>query len=175
MASIETFPDGRVPAIVPWYRQMWPWLLMLMPAIALVGGLITYYLAATTNNALVADDYYKQGKAINLDIARDKIAAENGLSAILSDEGGALTVRLTSSTGYALPAELRLRLMHPTLAEMDRDTAMPKVAEGLYRQPGLTLPAGSRWRVQIEDAGGTWRLVAAHAEFGQAVVLKAVQ
>ena len=36
MASIETFPDGRVPAIVPWYRQMWPWLMMLMPAIALV-------------------------------------------------------------------------------------------------------------------------------------------
>jgi hypothetical protein len=45
---------------------------MLMPATALFGGIATFWLAATTNNALVVDDYYREGKAINQQLARDQ-------------------------------------------------------------------------------------------------------
>lgn len=33
------------PRVVPWYRQAWPWLVMLPPAVAVIGGIATVYLA----------------------------------------------------------------------------------------------------------------------------------
>ena len=92
----------------PWYRQLWPWLLMSMPAAAVVGGAITFWLAATSNNALVVDDYYREGKAINLELDRDRTAAQLGLSAELTREAdAAATLRISASAGTALPAFVR--------------------------------------------------------------------
>lgn len=51
--------------IKPWYRYGWPWFLMSFPAMAVVLGFHLLYLAMNTNNSLVVDDYYKQGKGIN--------------------------------------------------------------------------------------------------------------
>ncbi len=161
--------------VTPWYRQRWPWLLMLMPAIALFGGLYTAYLAVTTNDALVVDDYYREGKAINLQIARDVRAAELGLSASLSSGiGGGLTVRLQSNPGVALPDALSLRIMHATRAELDRQTVLPAMGGGVYARPEFDLPRDGRWRVQIESADKAWRLVGtASAGFERPFELKA--
>ena len=40
----------------PWYKERWTWLLMLMPATAIVAGGITLWLAITTFDGLVTDD-----------------------------------------------------------------------------------------------------------------------
>jgi hypothetical protein len=45
----------------PWYRQPWPWLLMIPPAAAVIGGFITLYLAVTRPDALVRDDCHRDG------------------------------------------------------------------------------------------------------------------
>ncbi|HQR23138.1 MAG TPA: FixH family protein [Steroidobacteraceae bacterium] len=45
----------------PWYRQLWPWLLMLPPAGAVVGGALTYYLAVTRPDTLVRQDCVQDG------------------------------------------------------------------------------------------------------------------
>jgi hypothetical protein len=39
----------------PWYRHPWPWILMSGPAIVVVAGIFTAYLAVTTADGLVAD------------------------------------------------------------------------------------------------------------------------
>ena len=49
----------------PWYREPWPWILMAGPAIVVVAGFVTAYLAVTTNDGLVAEDYYRRGIEIN--------------------------------------------------------------------------------------------------------------
>jgi hypothetical protein len=49
------------PTAKPWYRQLWPWLLILPPAGAVVGGSITLYLALTRPDALVRKDCIKDG------------------------------------------------------------------------------------------------------------------
>ncbi len=41
----------------PWYRQMWPWLLISGPALAAIGCVITIYLAIT----LYADKPMRDG------------------------------------------------------------------------------------------------------------------
>ena len=50
----------------PWYRHPWPWLLMAGPAIVVVAGFLTLGFAIQSFDGLVADDYYKEGKAINM-------------------------------------------------------------------------------------------------------------
>jgi hypothetical protein len=45
----------------PWYREPWVWLMIAFPMSAVIGGMITIYLAVTTSTGLVVDDYYKRG------------------------------------------------------------------------------------------------------------------
>jgi hypothetical protein len=45
----------------PWYRQIWPWLLFVPPAAAVVGGGVTLYLALTRPDDLVRQDCFKDG------------------------------------------------------------------------------------------------------------------
>ena len=45
----------------PWYRHLWPWLLILPPAGAVIGGGITLYLAVTRPDALVRKDCFRDG------------------------------------------------------------------------------------------------------------------
>jgi hypothetical protein len=65
----------------PWYREPWPWLLMLGPLVVIVAGFVTAYLAVVSNDGLVEDDYYKQGLAVNQRTARAQRAAELGIEA----------------------------------------------------------------------------------------------
>jgi uncharacterized protein len=49
------------PTAKPWYRQLWPWLLIVPPAAAVIGGAFTLYLAITRPDALVRQDCVKDG------------------------------------------------------------------------------------------------------------------
>jgi hypothetical protein len=154
----------------PWYRQVWPWLLMIMPALALVGGGITYWLAATTNNALVVDDYYREGKAINQQLARDRAAVALGLSGeLVRGANDAPELRLTATHPAALPPALVLRLVHATRAELDRTIPMTAAGDGRYVAPDARLPAEGRWNVHLEDPGRAWRLLGVSTGFREPV------
>ena len=151
----------------PWYRQLWPWLLMSMPAAAIVGGAVTFWLAATSNNALVVDDYYREGKAINLELARDRSAAQMGLAGELTRQADAsATLRISTAREAALPAFVTLRLVHATRAELDRTIALARVGPGHYSAPQAQLPESGRWNVVIEDPDRHWRLVGTATGFG---------
>ena len=145
-------------AVAPWYRQRWPWLLMLGPAIVVVAGIATLVIAVRSDDGLVADDYYKRGLAINQTLERSDRGAALGLAASVDlDAGGnvALTLAATSSAADALPPTLRLRLAHPTRAGEDRSTVL--VAAGQGRYTGRIAPVeGGRWRVIVET--DRWRL-----------------
>jgi hypothetical protein len=49
------------PEVRPWYRHAWPWLLMIPPAAAVIGGSLTLYLAVTRPDTLVRRDCIKDG------------------------------------------------------------------------------------------------------------------
>ena len=111
--------SGKSP--VPWYREPWPWLLMAGPAAVIVAGFATLWLAVSSNDGLVVDDYYKQGLAINQTIERDVLAAQRGYRAevALADGGRNIALRLASVAGELLPETLQLRMVHPTRAGRD--------------------------------------------------------
>ena len=66
----------HLPQAVPWYREPWPWILISGPAIVVVAGFYTLYLAVVGADPLVVDNYYKEGLAINRVLERDQAAVQ---------------------------------------------------------------------------------------------------
>ena len=137
----------------PWYREPWVWFLIAGPAIAIVGGFATLAIAIATDDGLVADDYYKQGLAVNQVLRRDARARELQLAATVDLSGG--NVRIALRGAGPLP-ELRLRLAHPTRSGRDQIVLL-RAAGGGYE--GRFVPANGEPRLLVlEDPGSTWRL-----------------
>jgi len=152
-----------------WYREPWVWLLIALPMSAVIGGMITIYLAVTSSDGLVEDDYYKRGKTINLELARDQAAAHYELEALvrIDSPGGRVSVTL-ASRDHLQPGHVRLLLMHPTRAGYDQDVMLEPDWEGVYR--GAVSPVSpASWHVQLE--ADDWRL-AGRVQLPQAMPLR---
>lgn len=157
--TMKTAPQlDETAATLPWYRQRWPWLLMLMPALAVVGGLFTAYLALTTNHALVVDEYWREGKAINRSLAKEAHAQALGLQLRLRSAEGGLQLSVDAhGRPWSSAAPVRVQWIHPTLAGRDRQALAQPQGDGKYLAKGFAWPEDGRWQVMVEDAGGAWR------------------
>jgi hypothetical protein len=138
----------------PWYRERWPWILMSGPAAVIVAGAFTTWIAFSSTDGLVADDYYKRGLAVNAVLAREQAAERLGLVAEVERGRGAVRVRLRG----AAPDYVFLRFVHPTRANLDLRLRLEPAGEGAYAAALPPLAAG-RWRAILEDPRGEWRIV----------------
>jgi len=145
------------PPLRPWYREPWPWLLMLAPAAAVAMGVVMVVLGLRTDDGLVVDDYYKRGLAINQVLDREARAAALGLQATLSFNPEGDRVRVLLSEGGARAARPTLRLVHPTRVGQDQTVALAPGAGGVL-DGELAPVAPGTWRLVLEDSAGTWRL-----------------
>lgn len=146
--------------VQPWYREPWPWLLMLGPVLVIIAGFTTAYLAVVSNDGLVEDDYYKQGLTVNQRTERDQRAAELGVEAefVLGNEGKWIRTLLRVHDGVALPDALALRISHPTRPGFDQNVVLRAEGGGVY--VGMLAPlADGRWHISLEDDKRHWRLV----------------
>ena len=148
-------PRATSHAAKPWYREPWPWILMAGPAATVVAGAVTVWLAVSSADGLVADDYYRRGLAINQELRRDRAVVDLGIAASVESRAGVLRVRLT---GRAAPEALFAQLVHATRAGYDQRLRLARVAPGLYEAALPELPAG-RWRLTLEDPRREWRIV----------------
>ena len=137
----------------PWYRQLWPWLLISGPAAVIVAGSATMWIAFASADGLVAEDYYKQGLAINKRLAREEEARRRGVSAQVALRERRIVVELQGEK----PEVLFVHLAHATRAGYDVRLRLTRTARGVYEAPLDALPPG-HWRVVIEDARGSWRI-----------------
>jgi hypothetical protein len=144
--------------VTPWWKQRWPWLLMLGPASVMVATSYTAWLAIKTPDAVVVGDYYTQGKAINQDLRRDRVAAQLGLSMTLGYDvaSGVMTGRINrQDTG-----PLMLHLSHATQPEKDIKLMLVPDADGHF-STRLPMLERSRWVVLVEGQKREWRLAGA--------------
>jgi uncharacterized protein len=137
-----------------WYKEPWPWILMSGPAAVIVAGVFTTWIAFASADGLVADDYYKQGLAINQEIKRERRAIDKGLTAQVEFSGGRLRVTLAGEEPEAIVAHL----VHATRAGHDQRLRLLPTGGGTYEGKVSSLPAG-RWQVAIEDPRREWRIV----------------
>ena len=154
-ASTSISPQGR-PA--PWYKHRWPWFLMLGPVLAVIGGIVTIWIAMSHQDALVSGDYYKEGKAINQDLRRDRAAEALKLELDLRflPASGRLSGRITSH-GNSYPGKLIVSMHHSTLPEKDILLELQTGADGRFDVP-LPMLDMARWQITVENAARDWRL-----------------
>jgi len=146
------------PATKPWYKHRWPWFIMLGPAAVMIATAITVWLAVQQPDAMVVDDYYKQGKAINQDLRRDRVASamQLALDARFDAQLGNLSGRL-SSFGRPMLAPFRIHLAHPTQPHKDLALdALPDDYGNFSVQVAGLEP--THWQVLVEGEGREWRL-----------------
>lgn len=148
---MRTNIDGQ-----PWYREPWPWILMTGPVIVIIAGIATAWIAVVSNDGLVADDYYKQGLAVNQRLQREQKAAELKVSADLMRSGQQIRVLLTNGNLDPV-AGLKLKILHPTRAGADQLIDLRPEGQGVYRGE-LASGLQGRWYVMLEDPAGLWRL-----------------
>lgn len=156
MANVMLHRD--VTDSAPWYRQFWPWFLIALPGGAVVAGIATLLIAMHDSDGLVADDYYREGLAINKVIDRDRKAQALGLSGQLTLVGShELRVVLGGdSGGYK---SLKLRFLHPTRAHRDASVVLKSTGEaGVFGGDRPRLAPGNYY-VMLECEEGGWRLI----------------
>ncbi|MGB9149726.1 MAG: FixH family protein [Burkholderiales bacterium] len=147
----------NAPHSKPWYREPWPWLLMAGPALVIVAGVYTTWLAIQSDDGLVSDDYYKQGLAINRTIKRNEVATNGQYHARISFDQNTNFVRADVSAIAGLPPELKVTLVNATRATRDRTLLLRRSGDGVYIGELPAIQPG-RWRVSLEDLAGSWRL-----------------
>ena len=151
-----------------WYRQPLVWMLIAIPLSAIFGGVAMIYLASTSDDGLVKDDYYKYGKQINLVIERDQEAKRIGLTGNfnLQVDTGVVIVKLKTDSG-SLPDTISLELLHSTRAGNDQRIALIRTADKDYH--GLAKPlVPGRWYVQLTTP--EWRLSGQLQQPGQTLI-----
>src|SRR4051812_18620337 len=111
----------------PWYRHRWPWFLMAGPAIVVVASIGTAVLAVRTDDGVVADDYYKQGLAINETLEREQHARDLAVAATLQFNEDVTRARVVLAGHAPPPPVLKLSLIHPTRAGEDQVIALSPV------------------------------------------------
>jgi hypothetical protein len=161
----------------PWFRQLWPWLLMLPPAAAVGGGIMMVWLATHTPAPLVVDDYARIEEITAARFARDEFAAINGLAASVSFDRTQprvtrVSVRLTRSqpSAVVLPETLDARFRHVTEAQLDRQIQLTRYADVYSAQ--VALGAGA-YVMELEPPDARWRLAARIRETDRLVEVRA--
>lgn len=140
----------------PWYREPWVWLIIALPMTAVIASMFTIYKAVSTADGLVVDDYYKRGKAINRDLARDAAAGRYQLKASIDIDLRENRVQLLlESAAMVSPATLTFSLLHPTQAGYDQVIILQHGGDGMYAGAIDELNRGN-WYLQLE--ADDWRL-----------------
>jgi len=152
-----------------WYREPWPWILMSGPALAVVGCMVSVYLAVSGADPLVDPDYYQHGLKINDQLARVRQASRLRLQTSLQvagvRRGDEVRVELASSEPLR-DTVIRIRLVNPLGALTERSAVLGRVPGAgevaTFYGHWLEAPddeltmSGGNWRAVIE--GADWRV-----------------
>jgi uncharacterized protein len=139
----------------PWYRQFWPWFLIALPGSVVVASFVTLWLAISSPNPMVVDDYARIARSTEKRMERDLAAAALGVRAEVRIVAGAELVEVRLSPESVAPESLELRLSHPLVEELDQVLKLTRVPEGWSAR--LAPPAG-RWYLQLYPGDRAWRL-----------------
>ncbi len=138
-----------------WYKEPWAWLVFFLPFSAVVAGISTYIIANTDPDTLVVGDYYKKGKAINLEVSKVKLAQKLGIRFALKFENNELVIK-PNGIEKVFP-KLDISFYHPTQEEKDFHLILTPDGAGSFRHTFEQSVSG-KWRVTITSFEGHWKI-----------------
>lgn len=134
-------------------------MVIAIPAAAIAAGAVMLWLAIDSYDGLVVDDYYKQGKEINLRLERDRKAETLGYRGQLLVQARENTVRLNLSSGEGapLPESLEVKLLHSTRAGFDATVKLDHLGQGAFAGKLDAPLAKGSWNIHVGNE--EWRIV----------------
>ncbi|WP_025820359.1 FixH family protein [Shewanella marina] len=141
--------------VVPWYKQFWPWFLIVLPLCVVIASFTTLKIAIDHADPLVAEDYYKDGKAINMDLRKSKYAKQLGMQYSFTMSGNQIVISQHGGPEYN--TALKIAFYHPTIAERDFEQMVTADTNRNYRID-LAEPLTGAWEVRLESYDSTWRI-----------------
>ncbi|NWO05500.1 MAG: FixH family protein [Alteromonadaceae bacterium] len=143
--------------IAPWYRQPWLWFLLAFPLAAITWGLGVLVFASSLDTSMVTDDYSKEGRGINMSIARDQKARDLGVAGSLDMSGRSAELSLETNDGAADFPYLVLNLYHPTHSDQDRVVQFQQRSNGEYVGQ-IQQELEGRWYYDLQGPTNEWRV-----------------
>jgi hypothetical protein len=131
-------------------------MLIGVPMSSVIVGSFFIFLAASTKDTLVRDNYYKDGLAINQELQWDKKAKSLDVKLSILIEDNTATIKLLGSRQVP-PNTLLLKLSHPTLKDRDRDAFLQLSENGDYIGYIDTFE-DSRFYLVVESVEQQWRV-----------------
>lgn len=147
---------NELPAPRPWHREPMVWLIAAIPVLTVFAGLTTVAIAYRHSDSVIADDYRKDGLAINREPKRDLAAQRIGIAAELAVAPGVLTVRL-SGAATERPARLVVLFSHATRSDVDQLVTLERQGTDTYTARLGPLERG-HWYVEVSPMDRAWRL-----------------
>jgi hypothetical protein len=142
-----------------WYREPWAWFVFILPFTVVVAGIATFIIANTNPDTLVVGDYYKKGKAINLELGKIKQAQKLGMNFGLKLVNDQLIIRPTGiEKEFPL---LNVNFYHPTLA--DRDFSLVLTPDGNNNFTHIfeaDKNVAGKWQLTITPFENHWKIQA---------------
>ncbi len=138
-----------------WYKEPWAWLVVILPFSAVVAGISTFIIANTDPDTLVVGDYYKKGKAINLELGKVKLAQKLGMRFSLKLENNELIIKPTGIE-KVFPL-LNVNFVHPTLEDNDFYLALTPDGNGHFRYQFDESIKG-KWHLTVSSFENTWKI-----------------
>ncbi|HEY0288967.1 MAG TPA: FixH family protein [Pseudomonas sp.] len=144
----------------PWYRHLWPWIIIGILACSITLTLSMVIIAVNNPDNLVNDNYYEAGKGINRSLDRELLAQDLKLRATvhLDEVTGEADLHLT---GDSQPQTVELNLISPTQPEKDRKIVLTHSESESGRYVGqLNDKVQGRRFVELlgVENGRTWRM-----------------
>lgn len=138
-----------------WYREPWAWFVFILPCTAVVAGITTYIIANTNPDPLVVGDYYKTGKAINLQVAKVKKAQKLGMRFALKLENNELVLKpIGIEKSFPL---INISFFHPTQEEKDFFLALTPDGNGYFRHTFDHTVSG-KWKITLTPFDNHWKI-----------------
>ncbi|MGR5131795.1 FixH family protein [Vibrio alfacsensis] len=142
--------------VKPWYKQFWPWFLIILPLTVIVWTIVTVVVFASNSVSLVAEDYYKKGKGINIDISKMNVARDLGLNATVSSDNDTIVITFVKGKLPHFPA-LTATFTHRTLPDRDFTKLLTADAKGNYRLAADESIQGP-WFVELQPHNKEWMI-----------------
>ena len=141
----------------PW-RQPIVWLVVLLVAAAVAGGVVMVRVAGSGGPMdAVPDAVQRTGPAQQADLCPDARAARRQLSAIVRIDAKSGAVEVLPVTGdFERAQPLQLQLHHPLQAAGDLSLLLSPTELGWRAK--TTFDRGHDWNLQLGPADGAWRL-----------------
>jgi hypothetical protein len=145
----------------PWYRCFWPWFIVVLLGTSVAGSIATAVIAISGRDALVRDDWYRDGMAVNRRIEREARAGALGISASgrLDWVTGEVRLELAGDGVADLPT-LAFELSHPTRSQHDALLQLQRGDDGVFRGSLERPPSGRRFYARLEPGNEQpeWRI-----------------